>query len=50
MTRVFNLGIGMVIALAPDLADEACAVLLAAGHDARVIGRLAAGAGAVRLI
>jgi phosphoribosylformylglycinamidine cyclo-ligase len=42
MARVFNLGIGMVIAVAPDDAARALDVLAGAGHAAIEIGRLAA--------
>src|SRR6185369_16651980 len=34
MERVFNLGLGMVLAVARDDADTSCSVLRAAGHDA----------------
>ncbi len=43
MRRTFNLGIGMTIVVAAELADRAVAVL--AGSQARVIGRLVARAG-----
>lgn len=42
MTRTFNLGIGFCLVVAPDSVD---AVLAAAGHDARVIGRVREGSG-----
>jgi len=48
MARVFNLGIGMVVAVAPHAVAGACAVLGAAGHDARVIGQLEPGTRTVR--
>jgi phosphoribosylformylglycinamidine cyclo-ligase len=43
MTRVFNLGLGMVLALPPRVVDIALAGLAAAGCEARVVGHLVAG-------
>ena len=43
MLRVFNCGIGMVVVVAPDRADEALAMLAAAGETAMRIGHLEAG-------
>lgn len=48
MLRVFNLGIGMVVVVAPDSATSALDHLTGAGHDARVIGRLEPGGGRVQ--
>ena len=48
MERVFNLGLGMVVAVPADAGDAAVAALVAAGRDAVVVGRNRAG-GAVRL-
>ncbi len=48
MARVFNLGIGMVLALAEDDAFRALDVLRSHGHQARVIGRVEAGDRRVR--
>jgi phosphoribosylformylglycinamidine cyclo-ligase len=45
MTRVFNLGLGMVIMADPDRADDALAALLASGVDATVVGRVEPGDG-----
>ncbi len=50
MLRVFNLGIGMVLAVAPDGAAVVVDTLAAAGHDARVIGRLTEGTGRVQVV
>ncbi len=43
MGRVFNLGLGMVAAVAPDRADEAVAVLTRAGVDVALIGEVVTG-------
>ena len=48
MRRVFNLGIGMVLALGGADLDAALAALRAGGGEPVVIGRLVAGAGRVR--
>ena len=51
MARVFNLGIGMVVAVAPDDVYRALDVLRAAGHQgATQIGEVVEGEGAVRLV
>ena len=49
MARVFNLGLGMVVAVGPD--DEAAAIgsLLESGVAARVVGSLVAGSGRVHI-
>lgn len=49
MARVFNLGLGMVIAVDPSDAGEALASLSAAGPEARVVGRLVPGSGQVSI-
>lgn len=50
MTRVFNLGLGMVLAVAPDRADRALAVLAGAGlPGAAVVGEVVSGAGGISL-
>ncbi len=49
MARVFNLGIGMVLVVAPDTAEGVLAALAAAGQKASVIGRIAAGTGRVQM-
>jgi phosphoribosylformylglycinamidine cyclo-ligase len=43
MVRVFNLGLGMVVAVPPDAVDVALTVLGGAGHQASVVGRLVPG-------
>ncbi|MHB1929259.1 MAG: phosphoribosylformylglycinamidine cyclo-ligase [Acidimicrobiales bacterium] len=50
MLRVFNLGLGMVVAAGPGDVDAAVRALGDAGQDARVVGRLAAGAGRVSFV
>ena len=49
MTRVFNLGLGMVVAVAAGTADAAVSTLTAAGVDVSVVGEVVAGDGRVRL-
>src|SRR5690606_30549353 len=49
MRRVFNCGIGMVLALPADRASTACAVLASHGHRAVVIGEVVAGPRGVTL-
>ena len=49
MYRVFNMGIGLVLAVAEDEAGTALGELARQGEDARIIGRVIAGAGTVRL-
>lgn len=49
MARVFNLGVGMVLALPPASVAEATTLLEGAGHPAFPIGRLAPGTGQVHL-
>ncbi|HEX7459386.1 MAG TPA: phosphoribosylformylglycinamidine cyclo-ligase, partial [Acidimicrobiales bacterium] len=49
MARVFNLGLGMVVAVSPDTADAARAALAQAGVDAVVVGWVEAGAHGVEL-
>jgi len=49
MARVFNLGIGMVVAVAPDDAFRAIDLLRERGHRAVQIGEVAEGRGEVRL-
>mgnify|MGYP003733339485 CR=1 FL=1 len=48
MRRVFNLGIGMVAAVPPDVVSDAVAVLAEQGIAASVIGEVVAGTGTVR--
>ena len=49
MARVFNLGLGMVVAVGGDESDIALDILTSCGHDALVVGRLVAGNGRVRI-
>ena len=49
MGRVFNLGLGMVVAVAPEPGDDAVATLSAAGVAAVVIGEVVAGDRAVTI-
>ena len=49
LAAVFNLGLGMVLVLAPDAVDSAVGVLAGAGHDAVVVGRVEPGRGQVHL-
>ena len=41
MHRTFNMGIGMVFAVAPEDADTVCAALQTAGEAPVILGRLA---------
>jgi phosphoribosylformylglycinamidine cyclo-ligase len=50
MERVFNLGLGMVLAVARDEADGACSVLRAAGHAAALVGEVVPGSGQLTLV
>lgn len=49
MARVFNLGIGMVVVVAPAVVTDSLRVLRDHGHDAQTIGRVVAGSGKVVL-
>ena len=49
MSKVFNLGVGMVVAVPPTDTATALATLAESGHQARVIGELVDGGGDVRL-
>jgi phosphoribosylformylglycinamidine cyclo-ligase len=49
MARVFNLGLGMVVAVPPDDAFRALDLLRSKGHRAVQVGEVVAGSGAVRL-
>lgn len=49
MARVFNLGLGMVVAVAPGQDDSALAALREAGVEAAVVGEVLAGSGAAHL-
>ncbi|MHB1711068.1 MAG: phosphoribosylformylglycinamidine cyclo-ligase [Acidimicrobiales bacterium] len=50
MSRVFNLGLGMVVIASSDGADAALEALRAAGHDAMVAGRVEPGPRGVELV
>ena len=50
MDRVFNLGVGMVVAVPPSYADSAIDIAGAAGHDAFHIGEIRSGDGDVHLL
>lgn len=45
MFNIYNMGIGMVLALSADEADKAVELLRASGIDAKVIGKVVTGAG-----
>ncbi|WP_419863397.1 phosphoribosylformylglycinamidine cyclo-ligase [Candidatus Poriferisodalis sp.] len=49
MQRVFNLGIGMVVAVPPSEVDAAVGIAQGAGHQAWVIGEIRPGAGNAHL-
>ena len=49
MDRVFNLGLGMVLAVDPAAADAVLGALGGAGHEASVVGDVTAGSGRVVL-
>lgn len=48
MRKVFNLGVGMVVAVPPEAVADAVSTLETAGHRARPIGEVIAGSGVVR--
>jgi phosphoribosylformylglycinamidine cyclo-ligase len=50
MVRVFNLGLGMVVMVSPDSADDALAALRGAGLAPVVVGRVEAGKRGVALV
>jgi len=49
MARVFNLGLGLVLVVAPDAVDGALDAAAGTGRQAAVVGRIAEGTGTVRL-
>lgn len=49
MAKVFNMGIGMIVTVAKSDAPKAIAVLESSGHEARVVGEIVEGTGAVNL-
>jgi phosphoribosylformylglycinamidine cyclo-ligase len=50
MARVFNLGVGMVMAMAPDRVDDALGAITGTGVDAAVVGQVRAGGHGVELV
>ncbi|MGH9020945.1 MAG: phosphoribosylformylglycinamidine cyclo-ligase [Acidimicrobiales bacterium] len=50
MVRVFNCGLGMVVAVDPEVADAAVSLARAAGHAASLVGEVRAGRGEVVLV
>ncbi len=48
MRKVFNLGVGMVVVVPPEAADDAIRSLTDSGHQARRIGEVVPGTGVVR--
>ena len=50
MARVFNLGLGMVLVVAPDAVGRASRALEEAGKEAAVVGEVRPGSGLVRLV
>jgi phosphoribosylformylglycinamidine cyclo-ligase len=50
MLKVFNLGLGMVLVVERDAADEVVHLLAEQGQDATVVGEVVAGSGRFRLI
>jgi phosphoribosylformylglycinamidine cyclo-ligase len=50
MHRVLNCGVGMVVCVAPDKVEQALAVLREAGEQPWLIGSIAAGEGAERVL
>lgn len=50
MYRTFNCGVGMVVCVSPDDAQQATEILSAAGHDTWTIGRIVAGDNEVQLL
>lgn len=50
MRKVFNLGIGMVVVVAPDEVYRTLDVLRTEGHRAAEIGRIVPGRGEVRFL
>jgi phosphoribosylformylglycinamidine cyclo-ligase len=51
MARVFNLGVGMIVAVPPEDLFEALDLLRLAGHQgASQVGEIVAGTGQVRLV
>jgi phosphoribosylformylglycinamidine cyclo-ligase len=50
MRRTFNCGVGMIVVVDGESAEEAVAELQSLGEDAWIIGRMADGAGEVRFL
>jgi len=49
MSKVFNMGIGMIVTVAPGSVAAAIDALDAGGHHARVIGEITPGSGQVHV-
>jgi len=49
MFRVFNMGVGFVVVVPTEQADDALGVITAAGHEAQRLGSVTEGGGEVRL-
>jgi phosphoribosylformylglycinamidine cyclo-ligase len=49
MGRVFNLGLGMIVVVAPDALGDVLAAVAGTGRSAGVVGRIVAGTGQVRV-
>ncbi|MDG2113055.1 MAG: phosphoribosylformylglycinamidine cyclo-ligase, partial [Actinomycetota bacterium] len=45
MERVFNMGVGMIVAVAPEHAEEAIELANSRGHDATIVGSISEGSG-----
>ena len=50
MYRVFNMGVGMVVVVAPDDVDAALSSLNASGESAYLIGEVVAGEKGVQVV
>lgn len=48
--KTFNMGLGMILAVRPDKAEEVCAFLQAEGEEAFVVGRVVPGSGQVTYV
>lgn len=48
--KTFNMGLGMILAVRPDKAEEVCALLQAEGEEAFVVGRVVPGSGQVTYV
>ena len=48
--KTFNMGLGMILAVRPDKAEEVCTLLQAEGEEAFVVGRVVPGSGQVTYV